>query len=201
MSSINVNTIKSRLGGPPPLPSGVVVSAAATFSSDVSIGGTLTYEDVTNVDVVGLITARSGIELGAAGIGGTIRANGDTTLAGVVTATTFVGNLTGDPTGSAAGLTAIPGGQITGALAAVDGSALTGLANTDFVNATQLRVIGVTTAVGGIEFGAAGVGGTIRANGDTTLVGVVTANSFVGDGAKLTGLPAGFTELDAMLFN
>ena len=49
MSSINVNTIKSRLGGPPTLPSGVVVSAAATFSSDVSIGGTLTYEDVTNI--------------------------------------------------------------------------------------------------------------------------------------------------------
>ena len=65
MSSINVNTIKSRLGGPPTLPSGVVVSAAATFSSDVSIGGTLTYEDVTNVDVVGLITARSGIKFGA----------------------------------------------------------------------------------------------------------------------------------------
>jgi len=175
MSSINVNTIKSRLGGPPTLPSGVVVSAAATFSSDVSIGGTLTYEDVTNVDVVGLITARSGIKFGAAGIGGTIRANGDTTLAGVVTATSFVG----------------------------DGSNLTGLANTDFVNATQLRVIGVTTAVGGIEFGAAGVGGTIRANGDTTLVGVVTASEFVGGGSGLTGLniPAGFTELDAALFN
>ena len=145
MSSINVNTIKSRLGGPPTLPSGVVVSAAATFSSDVSIGGTLTYEDVTNVDVVGLITARSGIELGAAGIGGTIRANGDTTLAGVVTATTFVGNLTGDPTGSAAGLTAIPGGQITGALAAVDGSALTGMANTANVSTSDLKVIGVGT--------------------------------------------------------
>jgi len=175
MSSINVNTIKSRLGGPPTLPSGVVVSAAATFSSDVSIGGTLTYEDVTNVDVVGLITARSGIELGAAGIGGTIRANGDTTLAGVVTASQFVGG----------------------------GSGLTGLANTDFVNATQLRVIGVTTAIGGVEFGAAGVGGTIRANGDTTLVGVVTASEFVGGGSGLTGLniPAGFTELDAALFN
>ena len=195
MSSINVNTIKSRLGGPPTLPSGVVVSAAATFSSDVSIGGTLTYEDVTNVDVVGLITARSGIELGDAGIGGTIRANGDTTLAGVVTATSF--------SGAATGLTGVPGGQITGALAAVDGSALTGLANTDFVNATQLRVIGVTTAVGGVEFGAAGVGGTIRANGDTTLVGVVTASQFVGGGSGLTGLniPAGFTELDAALFN
>ena len=95
MSSINVNTIKSRLGGPPTLPSGVVVSAAATFSNDVSIGGTLTYEDVTNVDAVGLITARNGIKFGVAGVGGTIRANGDTTLAGVVTASQFVGDGSG----------------------------------------------------------------------------------------------------------
>ena len=186
MSSINVDTIRSREGGPPTLSKGVVVSAAATFSSDVSIGGTLTYEDVTNVDVVGLITARGGIELGAAGIGGTIRANGDTTLVGVVTATSFVG----------------------------DGSNLTGLANTDFVNATQLRVIGVTTAVGGIEFGAAGVGGTMTAVGNAEFAGIVTATTgsysgtvtaseFVGGGSGLTGLniPSSFTELDAMLFN
>ena len=35
----------------------------ATFSGNVSIGGTLTYEDVTNVDSVGLLTARSGIRV------------------------------------------------------------------------------------------------------------------------------------------
>ena len=145
MSLINVDTIKSRTGGPPTLSQGVVVSAAATFSGDVSIGGTLTYEDVTNVDVIGIVTARNGIKIGAAGIGGTIAANGNTTLAGVVTATTFVGNLTGNPTGSAAGLTNIPGGQITGALAAVDGSALTGMANTANVNTADLRVVGVAT--------------------------------------------------------
>ena len=85
MSSINVNTIKSRLGGPPTLPSGVVVSAAATFNNDVSIGGTLTYEDVTNVDVVGLITARSGIKFGVAGVGGTITAVGNAILSGITT--------------------------------------------------------------------------------------------------------------------
>ena len=115
---MNVDTIKSREGGPPTLSKGVVVSAAATFSTDVTIAGVLTYEDVTNVDSIGIITARSGIKFGAAGIGGTIRANGDTTLAGVVTATKFVG----------------------------DGSGLTGLGNTDFINATQLNVIGVTTS-------------------------------------------------------
>ena len=37
------------------------VSGVSTFSGNVSIAGTLTYEDVTNVDSVGLITARKGI--------------------------------------------------------------------------------------------------------------------------------------------
>ena len=37
------------------------VTGVATFAGDVSIGGTLTYEDVTNIDSVGLITARDGI--------------------------------------------------------------------------------------------------------------------------------------------
>jgi len=41
------------------------VTGVTTFTGDVSIGGTLTYEDVTNIDSVGLITARSGIDCNA----------------------------------------------------------------------------------------------------------------------------------------
>ena len=37
------------------------VTGVTTFTGDVSIGGTLTYEDVTNIDSVGLITARRDI--------------------------------------------------------------------------------------------------------------------------------------------
>ena len=44
---------------------GTVSGTTGTFSGNVSVGGTLTYEDVTNVDSVGLITARSGIRVGA----------------------------------------------------------------------------------------------------------------------------------------
>ena len=50
------------------------VSGVSTFASDVefqgnvSIGGTLTYEDVTNVDAIGIITARSGIHVLSNGI-------------------------------------------------------------------------------------------------------------------------------------
>ena len=46
---------------------GNIEATTASFSGNVSIGGTLTYEDVTNVDSIGLITARSGIRIGAPG--------------------------------------------------------------------------------------------------------------------------------------
>ena len=42
---------------------GINVTGDGVFSGNVSIGGTLTYEDVTNVDSVGLLTARSGIRV------------------------------------------------------------------------------------------------------------------------------------------
>jgi len=51
------------------------------FDGNVSIAGTLTYEDVTNVDSIGVITARSGIVVGA-GI----------SAVGIVTASGFVGS-------------------------------------------------------------------------------------------------------------
>ena len=47
---------------------GIDVTGDSTFSGNVSIGGTLTYEDVTNVDSVGIITARSGIDVTNGGI-------------------------------------------------------------------------------------------------------------------------------------
>ena len=37
------------------------ISGIATFAGNVSVGGTLTYEDVTNIDSVGIITAREGV--------------------------------------------------------------------------------------------------------------------------------------------
>ena len=44
---------------------GNVTGTAATFSGNVSVGGVLTYQDVTNVDSIGVVTARSGISVGA----------------------------------------------------------------------------------------------------------------------------------------
>ena len=113
-----------------------------TVTGNATIGGVLTYEDVTNVDSVGLITARNGIGVGS---GITLSKDGDGFYTGVVTATTFSGNFTGD------------------------GSSLTGVASTDNIrtntNATFLQNINVS--------------------------GTVTATSYSGSGANLTGLQAG----------
>ena len=64
-------------------------SGIVTFSNSVSIAGTLTYEDVTNVDSVGLITARNGVVVGS---GITLSKDGDGFYTGVVTATSFSGS-------------------------------------------------------------------------------------------------------------
>jgi len=45
--------------------SGTVSAVTGSFTGNVSIGGTLTYDDVTNIDSVGLITARKGINVTA----------------------------------------------------------------------------------------------------------------------------------------
>ena len=45
-----------------------ITAASGTFNGPVTIGGTLTYEDVTNIDSVGVITARKGIKVLAGGI-------------------------------------------------------------------------------------------------------------------------------------
>ena len=49
------------LSGTPNISVGSVTASTGTFSGNVSIGGTLTYEDVLNIDSVGIVTAREGM--------------------------------------------------------------------------------------------------------------------------------------------
>jgi len=68
------------LSGSPNITINNLVGVAATFS------GVVTYEDVTNVDSIGIVTARGGFEIGAAGVGGTISAVGNAEFVGIITA-------------------------------------------------------------------------------------------------------------------
>ena len=85
MSQIRVDTITNRAGtGSPSFPNGVpaaegltgtpdiavrnVVAVGATFSGDVTVNGELSYEDVTNVNAIGIVTAQQGIVVPAGGV-------------------------------------------------------------------------------------------------------------------------------------
>ena len=72
-----------------------------TVTGNATIGGVLTYEDVTNVDSVGVITARAGVLVGS---GITLSKDGDIFATGVTTSTTF--------SGSGANLTNLPAANI-----------------------------------------------------------------------------------------
>ena len=86
-----IATVAENLTGSPSINVTNITGVDAIFSGNVSIAGTLTYEDVTNVDAIGLITARSGIEIGFPGTATTLSADGNATFSGVVTATAFTG--------------------------------------------------------------------------------------------------------------
>ena len=62
---------------------GIITAASGVFSGNVSVGGTLTYEDVTNQDVIGLSTFRAGIDVNAGGVN--IDAGGVNVVAGIST--------------------------------------------------------------------------------------------------------------------
>ena len=82
MSQLYVDNIRNRTGGPIGIPTGAVVTGVVTATTgnitgnqtvggnltvtgNAEVGGVLTYEDVTNIDSVGIITAQSGIRVGA----------------------------------------------------------------------------------------------------------------------------------------
>ena len=48
-------------------PLGVITATSGSFSGNVTVGGTLTYEDVTNVDSIGIVTTSGGIHVTGAG--------------------------------------------------------------------------------------------------------------------------------------
>ena len=80
---------------------GAAIAKNVYIGAGLSVAGTLTYEDVTNVDSVGLITAKSGVNVS----GGQLQVGVAYSVgaAGVATAAGFVGPLTGAVTGNVTG--------------------------------------------------------------------------------------------------
>ena len=194
----------------------VAFSTNLTVGGSLSVGGTITYEDVTNVDSVGLITARNGVVVGS---GITLSKDGDIFATGVVTATTFSGAFTGD--GSA--LTGVANTDVifTDKLSVGDSPELIAVgvgsdlqiyheSNNNYINATNgtLFVRGsdlILEDAGGNDYVVCtdtGTGGSVTlkhegstklatASGGVTVTGTVAATSYTGDGSSLTGIAVG----------
>ena len=169
---------------------GLSVINNGSFGGNLTVSGVLTYEDVTNVDSVGLITARNGVVVGS---GITLSKDGDIFATGVTTSTTFSGsganltnlpaaNITGTlPAISGANLTNLTAGNLTGALPAISGANLTGMAAG---GAFVKGVIGVTTLTPvGIETSTVTRKDLIGPAGNTsTGAGSSFHGAYMGDG-------------------
>ena len=80
------------------LSNGTINATSGTITGNLGVGGVLTYEDVTNIDSIGIITARAGINVsggtitgdgsGLTGVG--LGTDGSANTSGIITATAFV---------------------------------------------------------------------------------------------------------------
>ena len=103
-TTAGIATNAQGLTGTPDIAVRNIVAVGATFSGDVSIGGTITYQDVTEVDSIGVITARQGINVVTGGI--TVQA-GDVNVSGTGTLIAGVGIRTEGSVATAAGAKSI----------------------------------------------------------------------------------------------
>ena len=151
----------------------ITVPRDGTFSRNVSIAGTLTYEDVTNVDSIGLVTARNGIEIGASpGVAASISVDGNMIVSGIstfggkvlpssdssidigTTSVRFQNAYVDNYYGSGANLTNIPdsaisaltASKLTGALPAISGANLTGI-EAGITTSNAATMSGITTVL------------------------------------------------------
>ena len=166
LNGVNVNTT-----------TGISTYAALNVTGNISIGGTLTYQDVTNVDSVGIVTARAGIKVLAGGIN----------VVGVITSNTI--RLPDYSSGS------------VGKIQLGDSQDLEILHSS---GANYIKTINTQSLVFGTNntnramFESAG---HFRPIADSTYdLGInatrwrnVYADTLYGDGSNLTGLPAGVT--------
>ena len=160
-TSVSFATTAFNLSGTPDITIRNITGVAATFSGKVS------YEDVVNIDSVGIVTAQKGIKVLAGGIN----------AVGVITATSFVGD--------GSGLTGVASTDniITGTAATFNnlvnvGSNIKIDAASGIITATGVNVTGVVTAA------------------NVSASSSVTAATFYGSGQNLTNLPAGGDSLD-----
>ena len=193
-SSVSWATTSYNLTGTPDITVNNLTAGFGTITSDLSVtgnvtvGGTLTYENLTNQDVLGLATYRSGLNVGStegsgAGVAVTITPYGNAYFGrtGIVTASTL--NVT------SAAVSDLTNNRVV--TAGTDGE-LEDSANLTFNGETLVVGSGVTINATGIfvKSGITTLGDTYVGSAITMYAsaGIVSATSFFGDGSNLEGV-------------
>jgi len=200
------------------LATGIDINAGVgTFTGNLTVGGVLTYEDVTNVDSIGLITARAGVKVGS---GITLSSDGDIFFTGIMT-------------GNGSGLTGVANTDVifTDKISLPDsaaGSINVGLgsdlqlyhdSNNSYIDDAGTGSLFLQSGGTGIYFQKKGtstrfadfnVDGDVKLfhNGSqklatsasgVTVTGTVAATSYTGDGSALTGISVGIATTAASM--
>ena len=133
---------------------GIVTATGANITGNLSVGGVLTYEDVTSIDSVGVVTARAGLVSPNADIDDFISVGSNIHLgnAGVVTATSFVGS----------------GAALTG----IDATAIKDSGGNVKIQAQASGAI--HTGISTFDTIKVGTGVTIESNGQAEIAGITT---------------------------
>ena len=178
MSTLRVDTLVNRVGNGAPNFAYGLTAPSAVFTGNVSIGGTLSYEDVQNIDSVGIVTARQGIKVTTGGI---------EVSSGVVTATSFSGDgsqLTGiSSPGGDSGIQFNNDVGITYGVASsndkITSSWTTNQGKVEFKNYSSQTVFTISSSYAGLNY-ATTTNSYSRLNPDTNGIGIVGSCSLNG---------------------
>lgn len=155
------------------------VYGSVNISRNISIAGTVTYDDVTNVDSTGLVTARSGIDIGYPGIAATLTANGNAVFSGIVTAAQFFGDGSGldGVTGVSIVAQEVTGDPVYPTFASNVGVTTLGIAQTGFVYVPSTGSVGIGSTQPTAKLDVTGQ----TELDDVNVSGAITATTFTGD--------------------
>ena len=173
---------------------GDISGTTGTFSGNVTIGGTLTYQDVTSIDSIGIITAQQGIQVLANGldITGFSTFKTGVSITGVCTATSFSGD----------------GSALTGIEAGVTTTEKTASANSTVflgLSTAQHHTINVVAGITTIDCTGGSVGEShsvviINPSSVGTGVTVGFATDFLFPSGSVPSLPTGANDISLISF-
>ena len=214
----NVTGNATGLSGTPNITVGSVTAASGSFSGNVTVGGTLTYQDVTNMDVLGIGTFQQGIQVLANGanvtgivtVGLTTIKSGEIEVVGVLTATTIKAGSAISITDGAVSATRFhgDGGSLSGISVGITTAERTGLGNTtiflDLSNA-QHHTITLAAGISTIDCTGGSVGDShsvvlINPSSVGTGVTVGFATDFLFPSGSVPSLPTGASDISMLSF-